>query len=290
MGLLRGLSRAPSSRVRMLVDISAHSVAGGYAAYPTPGLPMLCWGKRVPIVARPEEAPEVALERALNVVGEALVREGAPATARIAGTFRMSGIIVSVDAPWERTSVRIEHLQEDTPFTLTRRGVSELLRSSRPEEAKDPGRKLEEDIVDIRINGYQTSDPYGKRANRATFTVLTSSLDAHLAEQVAAMLRSHFHTTSAEYVSGPSLRYQVLRDVFPHERDVLIVDVLRQDGATVSLVRAGALVAVDEPGNLPTLPTQAGANVWTEAIKPTLEALATKYPLPRTMLVAAAGV
>ncbi len=249
--------------------------------YPASEIPMLCYSKRVPIVTRPDEELEVAAERALAVVALALVREGAPTAARAAGTLHIGDTVVSIDAPWEKTSVRMEHLQEDKPFTLTKKGVEELLKSSRPEISKENQDICEEHIIDTRLNGYQNHDPYGKRATRAAFTILTSSIHTRTVESVTALLRTHFHHASARYISGPSLRYQVLRTLFPHERDVLIIDALRKDGAVLSLTRAGVLVAMSESeGSRDT-------TAWMDAAKRTLGEFAAQYPLPRTMLLVA---
>ncbi len=279
-------------RLHMLIDIGANSVAGGYVAHPVAGSPILCYGKRTHIVKRPEETSEAAVERMLELIANALVREGASAALRATGTSSIDDILVSIDAPWQTTSVRTERFQGDAPFTLTKDMAKEVLAQRRGNvpTSPEPGRaepadsawKIEEHIVEIRLNGYQTRDPYGKQAHRVAFVILTSSLSVPIADAVAGVLRRHFHHAHAAYVSGPSLRYQVLRAAFPHERDFLIIDALEPGVAAVSLVRAGALTAVSaSERGLPD------ASAWLESVKRIFRELAASYPLPHVALLVA---
>lgn len=291
MGLLSAFARVRQSRLRALIDVGARSVAGGYAAYPPGETPRLCYGVRMPILAREGEALEAAMRRSLESVAGTLSREGAPAAFRAADSRNLDAPLVSIDAPWQTTAVRTELLEEDAPFTLTKKGAESFLaRTRKAENVAGPGRKTEEHIVEVYLNGYLTHDPYGKRASRAAFLILTSSMDARLAEAVKGVVGRHFHRADARYVSGPSLRYYAVRAAFPHEHDMLIVDALEQGAPAISLVRADALVAIRE--SPPAGRGSDGADAQDalarlEAIKRALDELSADYPLPRTVLLLA---
>lgn len=270
-------SHSTKGESHVLIDIGQSSIAGAYTWSPPAAPPMVAWAKRVPIVSREGETPEIAMQRALELMGNALTTEGAPALARVAGNARIEQVVVAIDAPWQQTSVRVEQIAEAEPFTFSKRVLAEALAKAAAEsgQATAEGQEIEEHAIDIRLNGYQTRNPYGKRARRATFVILISSITTVLKEAVGATLKKYLHTADALYISGPSLRFQVLHSAFPHERDVLILDAIGTSIA-LSLVRQGILVAVAEP--------QAG-QAPLEAVRAALGEFAKAYPLPRTILL-----
>jgi len=274
------LSRGARTRSRVCIDIGPNSIAGAYVAYPRERPPVLCYDKRVPVIARPGETSHAALVRALDILGEALIREGAPALAQTTGSGSIDEILVSIDSPWESTVVRTEEVGQDTLFTLTKRMVTGILARGHAEKPVDPAYRVEEHVVDIRLNGYQTKNPYGKRARRASLIILTSSIDTALAGAVESTLARYFHASEAVYISGPSLRFQSLRKAFIHERDLLIIDTVGQ-GVTLSLVRSGTLVVVTEAF------AYVDTTTFVAAVLQGLGEITKAYPLPRTLLLLA---
>lgn len=267
-----------------LVDIGADSVAGAYARY-TPGeLPALLYTRRLPIEAREGEQKERAMFRALGVLGKALIREGAPALARAVGTGKVGEILVSFDAPWQTTSVRTEHLEQETPFVFTRGLVDALLEKTGTQKAQ--GDLLaDESIIGTILNGYETRAPYGKKAHRADVIVLTSNIDESVAQRVIAALRGMYHTRHITPIAAGSLRYQAMRKAFPHERDALILDALGPL-TSIALVRRNLLVALAEVSGAHTDNPRA-SNSRAEQIANELAELAKRYPLPRTIFLLA---
>jgi hypothetical protein len=279
MRFLRPLA-SRRTRARALIDVSASSVAGALATYPAEGPATLVWTKRVPIIAHADEPPETAMGRALELIAGALVSEGAPVLARLSGSGRLDGVRVALDAPWQETDVRISEVREEQPFTFTRKMLARMLEQAEAEHARAESLQIEQHVIGVRLNGYQTREPIGKRAHRASLTVITSSLRHEVVEQAEAVIRRHLHLSRAAYVSGPASRFQMLRAMFPHERDLLIIDSVGR-AAAISLVRTGTLAAVKEC---------AGGDdegTWVAAVGAVLRELATMYPLPRTVLLVA---
>ncbi|HCG99375.1 MAG TPA: hypothetical protein DE036_06160, partial [Actinobacteria bacterium] len=141
----------------VLIDISADSVAGAYAYAVEGELPVVLYTQRLPIETRAGEARARAMLRALQTLGETLIREGAPMLARATGSGSAAGFFVSVDAPWQKTSVRTEYLEQKTPFTFSKSLVAAALKRSR---AASPDHVLvDESIIGTILNGYETRDP-----------------------------------------------------------------------------------------------------------------------------------
>lgn len=263
----------------IFIDIDIGSVAGAYARFTEGEQPAMLYTRRLPIEIHEGESHENAMLRALGVLGNILIQEGAPLLLRSTGSGSAETVVVSVDAPWQKTSVRTEYFEQITPFIFTKAFVKEALR----ETSVTPDGQLiaDESIIGTILNGYETKDPYGKEAHRASVIILTSLINEGVAKGIYAALRGLFHTRNILSISGSSLRYQALRIAFPHERDSLILDATGPV-STIALVRRDLLVDVLEvPSH------RAGTVVWLKALTSELTALAQRFPLPRTIFLLA---
>jgi hypothetical protein len=263
----------------VLIDISAGSVAGAYLHTKEGELPTTVFTRRLPIEAKASEPHERAMLRALEELGNILIREGAPALARFSGSGRAETILVSVDAPWQTTNVRTEILQRKTPFTFTKAMIKTAIEKTR---TTSPEKTLaDESTIGTILNGYETHQPYGKKAHRASIILLTSLIDAKVSESIVVMLRGLFHTRNILSIASSSLRYQAMRIAFPHERSALILDAVGPL-LSIALMRRGLLVAVTEGiENLPRKETK----TLVQKISEELTELSVRYPLPRTIFL-----
>ncbi len=277
MSLLNSLFHGKKhSETAVLIDIGADSVAGAYAQYGEGEKPLIHYTRRLPIEVRKGEPHEEAMLRALGVLGDALISEGAPVLVRAVGSARINAVLVSIDAPWQTTSVRTEYLEQDEPFVFTKDMVVGALKNS---NAAPTGKTLaDESVIGTILNGYETRDPYGKRARRASIIVLASFIDEQVAKSIHDALRRLYHTKNILTISGNSLRYQALCIAFPHERDALILDTTGPL-TSIALIRRDLLMDIIE------VPGTADTASWLKNISGKLARLAERFPLPRTIFL-----
>jgi hypothetical protein len=272
-----GFGRTKKESV-ILVDICAESVAGGYAVFETGQSPLLVYTRRIAIEGRQGELQERTMLRTLQTLADTLVREGAPVLARSVGSGRANTILVSIDAPWQKTSVRMENFDPGENFEFTKDLLKAILEETK---TKAPGKLLvDESVIATLLNGYETQDPFGKKAHRASIVVLTSLIDEHVVTSVLETLSHAFHTKHVLPIAGSSLRYQALHKAFPHEHDALMIDAT---GAMTSLalIRGGHFVAITD------VPEDEAHENWIGSIEKELAELAKHYPLPRMIFLLA---
>jgi len=262
----------------VLIDVGAESVGGAYVCAAGDALPEVLYTRRLPVEAHSGEHREAAMLRALKILGDTLVLEGAPVLARTTGTGAADSIVVSIDAPWQETSVRTERFEQDAPFFFTKSLVVETLKKT---GLTAEGKLLvDESIIGTILNGYETRDPYGKVAHRATVVVLTSFIDTKVAKDVSELLQGVYHTKRILPIAGSSLHCQAMHIAFPHERDALIVDATGPL-TTIALLRRGLFVSISEVPAAPSL------TKWVEHITAELSGIGKQYPLPRTIFLVA---
>lgn len=263
----------------VLIDIGLDAVVGAYVHYSEGELPTLIYCQTTPIQTRPDEPPEGGMLRALKTLGETLIREGAPALARATGSGTARMILVSIDSPWQETSVHKEDFEEDEPFVFTQSLVNKRLEESRTKSNEKT--LVDESIIGTILNGYHTPNPYGKKAHRASVVVLTSLIERHVASSIITTLERLYHTKNILPIAGSSLRYQAMRDVFPHEQDAIILDATNKSLSSISLVRKGYFVSLAETA------TSSVKEDWIVAVTKELSQVANQYPLPRTIFLLA---
>jgi hypothetical protein len=271
--------RSTTKESLVLIDISAGSVAGAYIHTTEGEKPVVLFTRRLPIEIKGDEPHERAMLRALEMLGDILIREGAPALARFSGSGSADTILVSVDAPWQATNVRTEVLERKTPFTFTKGMVTTAIDKT---SVTTPGKMLvDESIIGTILNGYETREPYGKKVHRASIIVLTSLIDEKVSKSIVVMLRGFFHTKNILSIASSSLRYQAMRIAFPHERSALILDAVGPL-LSISLVRRGLLVAVTEVTESISIKD---TGPLVEKIVSEFTELSKRYPLPRTIFL-----
>jgi len=229
----------------VLIDIGSSSVGGAYAHY-ADGQPIsIYYSVRANIERRSvegaTESTDAAMLRALEEVCKELIEKGAPQLRRATGSGHASRVLVSVAAPWQETKVRTETIQPGKPFTFTRSLMSEAV-ASHAQVAEGRVSSGEAVIATI-LNGYEMQNPMGKRAQRAEIVILSSTLDAKLTEEIQKRVRHAYHTHSIQFAAFAPVAYAVLRDLYPHERDFLALDV-SGEGTDLAFVKNGLLVDV----------------------------------------------
>lgn len=279
MNFFRHVFNPVKAESAVLIDIAPESVGGACVFYPKKGDPTIAYLKRMPIELHEGEAHSAAMERVLTELGESLIKDGAPALARHTGSGHAGSIHVSVDAPWQETSLHIERVEDDKPFVFTHRLATELAAKA----GKTPPGKLvvDESVVGTILNGYIVHEPFDKKVTRATVVYLISYIDANTAHKMTSILRRLYHTEQVMPIAGASLRYQAIRAAFPHEKDALILDATASE-ASFSLIRGGILAAVTE-----TRACEPGGEEWLSAVKSAFSELSSRYPLPRTLFLLA---
>ncbi len=300
-----------TSKGVILVDIGSASVAGAWMFQKKGDAPIICYSTRIDVESRDGETVEQGMLRTLEAVCIQLVREGAPAYSREAGDGRIDMVLVSVAAPWQETSIQTVTLAEEHSFVFTRALMQKAVTATSP----SPDRIVSDtSVISTVLNGYETAEPWGKRAHKAELTVLTSTLEKSVAKTINTELRKAFHSHSIEMVAFAPVAYAVLSNLYPLQKEYILLDV--SGSATGALIvkkgvlagvttlsqgvhdllaagrgaaRGGAgLGAIDPNRNATFGPKVAAAEAaWLEGVKGMLATFAGEHPLPHTVFLLA---
>lgn len=293
------------ARAVALIDIGSASVGGAYAHYEDGKPPIIYYTARVDVEVREGETVTDGMLRSLSFLERLLVEEGAPALRRETGSAIVEKVLVSVAAPWQDTVVTTTQMQQRRPFTFTHAHLDEAIRKS---ASVSPGRMSSgHTVVATILNGYETANPFGKRVTRAELVLLASTIDREAARAIETSLRRAFHTSAVELTAFAPVAYTVFRDLYPHQKDFVVLDVSGA-GTDIAFVKRGLLVEVQgipygthdlrisEGAGTPgaelldagtDVSAGAAKQVWLDALRGAFAAVAGTQALPRTVLLLA---
>lgn len=224
-----------------LIDIGSASVGGAYVHYEEGKSPIIYYTARVDVETRDGETVRDGMLRSLAFLERLLIEEGAPALRREAGSAVIEKVVVSIAAPWQDTTVTTTNLQQKNPFTFTRAHLTEAVKKTGlvPKDRISSGHT----VIATILNGYETPNPFGKRVTRAELVILASTIEKEAANAIEASLRRAFHTNQIELTAFAPVGYTVFRDLYPHQKDFVVLDV-SGTGTDAAFVKRGILVEV----------------------------------------------
>jgi len=159
---------------------------------------------------------------------------------------------VIFSAPWytcETKTVKVEH---ESPIVVTAELLDKILKDEMEKfatETQDRARSkitqnlqvIEKRVISTRLNGYESSNPFGKKATRVELTFFVSLVSAHVLSAIQKVIDSHFHISQAEMSTFPLAAFTVFTGSLPKLKDFLIVDV-RGEVTDLTLVQDGILM------------------------------------------------
>ncbi|HQU07827.1 MAG: hypothetical protein B7X04_01085 [Parcubacteria group bacterium 21-54-25] len=238
---LRSFFRQHAAESVVLIDIGSASISGAYARIDRAARPVLYYTARVPIRARSATTGAADMEHALSELATMLVIRGAPVMAHAVGKGTIDKVLVSIAAPWQETRTRTERVHRPTPFRFTRRLMEDMVKKiTLPLPGYTQTNKM---VVATLLNGYEVAEPFGKSAHTAEVIALSSSVVDAVAQTVTTIMRRTFHTDQVTLTAFVPVAYTVLRNLYPHEEDFLIMDVTGE-ATDLALIKQGLLVEV----------------------------------------------
>jgi len=279
MGLFGKLFNKERNETVALIDIGAETISGAYVRYAGKQTPAILYTSHVPIEIQKEKAHSEAMLRAVEILATTMSKEGVAAVVRATKKGVTDSVLVSVDAPWQETVIKVEHIQQETAFTFTERMALEVLKKVSP---RVEGMVYSESkIIGSVLNGYVTPDPYGKQVRHAEIVILTSLIDEGVDKKVRELLHDLFGAKIC-LMTGAALRYQAMRVAFPHENDVIVLDVTATF-PEIALIRKGMLMATAYSSQK----NRKSSALTAATLKSELQVIAEAYPLPRKIFLLA---
>ncbi len=218
---------SPKPELGIVYHIGTASVGAGLVSFEQGKTPLVMKSLREHMPYRESVDAEKFLADmidALKALNARLAKEGAS---------RVKHVFYIFSSPWAVAETKIVSLKEAQPFTLTRSQVDKIVAAhEKMFEAEMAGtgsanslKAIERRVIDIKLNGYQVADPYGKKANPADISFFTSLIPRTLFDKVIDISARTYHPRDTRAFSFSLASFSVIRDVFHEESDFIFLDI-----------------------------------------------------------------
>jgi hypothetical protein len=154
---------------------------------------------------------------------------------RTADVHHPSLIQVVLASPWYSTHSRTITYNKTTSFTCTKRLVDELIEKEiiyLLKQDTDTGetfgsgfRVVEQQLSHISLNGYETIEPYGKKAQSLEVVLTITLVPEVVVERFTSIIRRSYGDRTINVTTGPYAAYVALRDNGGVASDCVIIDI-----------------------------------------------------------------
>ncbi len=144
-------------------------------------------------------------------------------------------IQVVLGSPWYTSHTRTITYNRATPFSCTKRLVDSLIEkevefllkesSSAGDAFGDSFTVVEQQVSQILLNGYPTTEPYGKKVQSMEIVLMVTLVPSVVVERFTGILRRSYGDRTIHVTTGPHAAYVALRDNGGVQSNCVVVDV-----------------------------------------------------------------
>ena len=228
----------------VVLDIESGSVGGALVKLSPGAAPRIIYSTRTPVTYQRQLSAErllTAVKAATEIVAGRIAHTAA-ADAKKIGPIR--SVVCVLSAPWYHAITNTIVFEDTKPFRVTPELILNLIAKDASLGAARRGEgdatHIEERTIQIRLNGYETADPYGKDARKLEATVFLGFASEKVLASLTDSLWHFFHTQKILFHSFPLASFLSLRDLFPDEEHFLTVHV-SGEVTEISIIREGHL-------------------------------------------------
>jgi len=231
-------SKKDEGGVIAIFDIRSASVGGALVLLRKNKKPRVLYSVRKPIAF--VEKLEVdkftsSMLRALNLVVDDIQKKGVVhLNFRVLQNKEVKEAFCFFSSPWYASQMETVKINEKEPILLTREIIQSLVQKEK-EDFENAGSGvfgggsgveiIDNKIIQFRLNGYKTENPFKKKVKQVEASVFMSLLSADIADKVEKTVLKAFHLDKIHMHSSALTNFLVLRDMFEAEDDSIIIDV-----------------------------------------------------------------
>lgn len=223
----------------IVFHIGSASVGAGLLRLECGKGPHVMYSLRELIPYRDSVAPERFIADMLGALKKVNARISSEALQAVGHKFKAKHVYYVLSSPWTVTQAKVASIREQKPFVLTKARVDHIVDSQT--KAAEGLQLFEKRVVDVKLNGYQIADPYGKKARSADISLFMGFVPKTILNGVIDSAARTYHPKDTRLASFALASYLAARDIFHDQSDFIFLDI-GGELSDVSVVRDGAVV------------------------------------------------
>lgn len=161
-------------------------------------------------------------------------------------------VFVSFASPWYAAKASRIVIRKEDAFILDEETIREAVLDQEKKFESDailglyPNlkdkdiRMVERSLIAVKLNGYETVEPFGKVAKDAELYMYMSLIPEDLIQKAKIFINKNLHDKLISYHTFPLIFLWALRKIFPLSRDYLLVDITGKS-TDMAVVRSGVI-------------------------------------------------
>jgi len=136
-----------------------------------------------------------------------------------------------LSSPWYLSKTKISKENFETPKEFTEAVMKEIYKRETDKVVNDPEllssgdtEMLEAENILTKLNGYESSDPFGKKANTIEVALFVSLSSKSVLGSIRSAIKGYFTSSTVKFHSFSFASFVVVRDIF-HEKNFLLLDI-----------------------------------------------------------------
>ena len=241
----------------VVFNIGSSSVGAGLVKFRRGKVPEIIYITREPIPYQEVVTPDRFLRDMVTTLGTVHARLHKEGLAHLKftqyGSHKIRHAFYAFSSPWAASQTKIASLENPEPVTVTREMVDSIITKAEKafeseviDSTRDPGLKdklsiIENRIIQIRLNGYETTDPYGKKAKRVDVSFFISLVPRMVIDRVEEISLGAMHSRDTHFTSAQLASYSALREIFSGREDFIVLDI-GGEVSDVSIIKNGLIL------------------------------------------------
>jgi len=231
-------SKKENKKVALVYDIGSASVGGALVVYAKNEVPKIIYSVRKDIGFQEDfnvKRFHLLVTKAIDGVCADMQKNGLPHLKFTKLGDRVpKSILVALSSPWYALQTRVIKISEKEPFLITEKKVSKWIEkevdsfksSDEVKKYEDEGGTMiiEKQITKIKLNGYETTSPYGKSAKTFEAAITVSVSPQRILDDIYAEIRRSFSSKFINFNAFPMASFSVIRDMSDNE-DFIFLDI-----------------------------------------------------------------
>ena len=241
----------------VVFNIGSSSVGAGLVKFHHDKVPEVVYTVRELIPYQETVSPERFLDDMVNTLGIANTRIHKEGLVHLRfteyGSRKIRHAFYAFSSPWAASQTKIASTENPEPVTITRAMVQELISKAEiafEAEVIDPKNNpefqnklsiIENRVIQTRVNGYETSNPYGKKAHRVDISFFISLVPKMVIDRVSDASLGALHPRDTRFTSAQLASYSALREIFSKYDDFILLDI-GGEISDVSVIKKGLIL------------------------------------------------
>lgn len=221
----------------VILDIGSGSIGAAVISLEKNSKPYITYVKRLPLPTK---------ER---IQARTLVTETLDAVKEIAEDIRKERkrahkVALVLASPWHISHTKTISVTKDEPFTITNSLIDEITESETKKITKEQDadlRLIENNVANVKVNGYITLSPQGKIADRLDLSLYVSFAPLTFLSKIENEIQKSFSIKSISHHSFPFIALNTIQKIFHEDKDFLFIDIAGEI-TDVAAVRGGVMV------------------------------------------------